>query len=133
MVEMRGIEPLSKRSPTFRHLQFSPMVDKTVTCPSDIPSLNVPVICRDHLTGFRVTLSIFNTQLPSNGIRQAGALQHLRVPIRQRKRNRSFYLCCLRLNLNDDKVITPLQSESDINLSKPLHPHRLTQESFLCL
>ena len=70
MVEMRGIEPLSKRSPTFRHLQFSPMVDKTVTCPSDIPSLNVPVICRDYLTGFRGTLSIFNTQLPSNGIRQ---------------------------------------------------------------
>ena len=70
MVEMRGIEPLSKRSPTFRRLQFSLMVDKTVTCPSDVPSLNLPVICRDHLTDFRVTLSIFNTQLPSNGIRQ---------------------------------------------------------------
>jgi len=37
MVELRGIEPLSKNCPTFKRLQFVPLIDKTVRMTTDYP------------------------------------------------------------------------------------------------
>ena len=38
VVELRGVEPLSKKRPTFRNLQFIPLLDKTADMTVSEPS-----------------------------------------------------------------------------------------------
>ena len=77
---MTGVEPVSKRSPTFRPLQFSLMIDKTVTRSPDTPLLNLPVKLsgspyrlQDHRIHFHYAAFIKWRRM------KAGSLQSLRA------------------------------------------------------
>ena len=74
VVELRGIEPLSKNCPTFKRLQFIPLINKTVRMTADYRSLNLPVNCRVPLTGISFTVFVLVTQLLSNDEAVIGAL-----------------------------------------------------------
>ena len=77
MVEMRGVEPLSKSSPTFRHLQFSSPLDKTAELTVNRPSAESACeFFRNHPTGVGIILSVLVTQPAEKRlIRQTGSLQ----------------------------------------------------------
>ena len=72
-MELRRIELLSKNCPTFKRLQFVPLIDKTVRMTADYRSLNLSVNCQVPLTDISVTVFVLVTQLLSNDEAVIGA------------------------------------------------------------
>ena len=100
IVEMRGVEPLSKSSPTFRRLQFISLSDKTADTTMSEQSAEFSCI----LFGFRLQES--GSPYPftyaaciKRRIYRPGSLQDLES-LRQRMRSLRFCWYLLRLNLS---------------------------------
>ena len=83
-MELTGVEPVSKNSPTFRRLQFISLLDKTVTMTMSEPVTESACELSGSSYMLRVHLICLNTQSLSTESTEIGSPQRVKRYSKQR-------------------------------------------------